>query len=250
MTASAQVITAGGLIMPDLRPHFKHLHWRAMPHSMGIEVASDWADKPADDPVFGLYKKCGLWTMDEAAILYNCAARAWGTWLDIGMHTGWTTAHVAESADVVIAIDPMRRVDEFAARGNENLREYVNVASSFDTSDEFFAHREKPGSWVAFSGVCIDGDHDRPCPMNDARNSAKHLADTGVILLHDAWGAPVFEAAIWLMDNGFKARFYDTVHGVICCWRGDFVPPNFNPLFGINWVQKRAASKFPFGRCV
>jgi hypothetical protein len=77
------MIYRSNLEAPDLTPHFKHLVSRPMPHSFGHDVPSDWGDKADDDPVFGLYKKCGMWTHDEAAILFNVAAAAWtfqGMW--------------------------------------------------------------------------------------------------------------------------------------------------------------------------
>ena len=215
--------TEGGLTMPDLRPNFRHLHWRVMGHSFGHEVASDWADKSIDDPVFGLYKNCGLWTMGEAAILYNVAKACPGNWLDIGAHTGWTTKHIAEGCNgPVFAIDPMFAVPEFHNRHVDNVGFWGHAM----TSQEFFS---KIDVRYRVDGVCIDGDHEPGAPLLDAQNAAKHLADTGVIMLHDGVGKPVQEAVEWLMANGFNARAYFTPHLVFCCWRGDFAPPDHIP---------------------
>lgn len=224
--------TGNGLTMPDLRPDFKHLHWRVMPHSFGKEVASDWADKADDDPVFGLYKNCGLWTMEEAAILYNVAKTLdLGSSLDIGSHTGWTTAHIVKGmGGPCDAVDPMLRLVDF------NLRMFANCSSALnldkvtitawsDTSSEFFP---KDKLWY-YSLICIDGDHEPGKPLEDAKNAAAHLAPTGVIMLHDGIGRPVREAVEWLMGNGFKARVFWTPHLVFCCWRGDFTPPEHRP---------------------
>lgn len=231
---------------PDLRPYFKHLHWRPMPHSRGVPVASDWADKSEDDPVFGLYKKCGLWTMEEATILSECAAQMSGSWLDIGCHTGWTSAHIIEGGGFVAALDPMLRNLEFLGRFRENTRKHPEIPCSELTSDEFFRFYKGP----FFCGVVIDGDHMSPHPLRDAQNSARHLAETGVILLHDAIGAPVHEAATWLMDNGFKCRMYFTTHMVACCWRGDFTPPAHQRDTSVDWqAVKRIMHPFDFSRC-
>lgn len=245
-----KTITIGGLTTPDLRPYFKHLHWRPMPHSMGVPVASDWADKTIDDPVFGLYKNCGLWTMDEAAILYNVVRQVKGNWLDIGAHTGWTAAHVLEAGGAVMALEPMLRIQGFADRINANIGTFELWESSYLRSDEYFEimlAKDLP----SFDGVIIDGDHDRPHPMRDAVNAATHLAETGVILMHDFTGKPVREAVTWLMDHGFHCRVYWTPHMVACCWRGEFHPPVYYREPRIPWHIVRAQlDDFDFKRCI
>lgn len=250
---------------PDLRPYFKHLHWRVMPHSMGHLVASDWADKADDDTVFGLYKNCGLWTRDEAAILYNAvfaAVRIDGRrrreWLDIGAHTGWTTQHIALAGADACAVDPIWGTDEENAFHyrfyHENMRWMLPWGSvarapiSFGlTSLEFF----KRARHDCYLGACIDGDHSEGKPLEDAKNAAQHLADTGVILFHDFIGRPVREAVTWLMDHGFKARVYYTPHMVACCWRGDFTPPVHERDERINWAPHISdmSKDFDFKRC-
>lgn len=224
------------LTAPDLRPYFKHLHWRKMGHSMGHLVASDWADKADDDPVFGLYKNCGLWTRDEAAILYVCAIRTNGVWVDVGSHTGWTSRNIcAGSNSGVLAIDPMLAVPEFNVRFRDNTRTLLNsVIGVGSTSSEFFSSIDDPNP-RRFVGFVIDGDHEPEKPLEDAQNAVRHLSDTGVIMFHDFIGAPVREAVTWLMDQGFKARVYWTPHMVACCWRGDFTPPEHESDPRIIW---------------
>ena len=220
----------GGLEMPDLRPHFKHLHWRVMGHSFGRLVASDWADKPDDDQ-WRIWKQCGLWCREEAAILYHCARtlRNRGTWVDIGAHTGWTSKHLQRgSRGIVECIDPMLANPCFSARFSENTglvypEMNLSVVSQLSpiTSDEYFAAMP----YQAPDGYVIDGDHLAPHPLHDAQNAAAHLRRNGVILLHDVIGPPVQEAVRWLQDNGFRTRIYLTPHVVACCWRGEFTPP-------------------------
>ncbi len=211
--------------MIDLRPYFHHTEWRPMPHSAGVDVGSDWTDKAADDPVFGIYKRCGFWTTVEASILHSCASQVKGSWLEIGSHTGWTTAHIAEPGNQVAAIDPMYANDEFRARALENLTNCGvadRVALCVATSDLYFviAHKER------YAGVCIDGNHDSPHPLRDAQNAHAVLENRGVILFHDAKGQPVLDGVAWLIEQGYKARVYGLTHGVAVCWRGnDLTPP-------------------------
>jgi hypothetical protein len=207
-----------------------------MGHSFGFPVGSDWEDKAVDDPVFGIYKNCGFWTEDEAEILYQCAIRVNGPALDIGCHSGWTTACILESPTIshCTAVDPMLRVQGFLDRWQDNLDACghldTRVTGCYNTSQEFF--RNRGGGlefWGAFSLICIDGDHTVPIPLKDAQAAAANLANTGVILMHDAIGWPVRDGLRWLMDNGFYGRLFLTPHCVAIAWRGDFTPPDHIP---------------------
>ena len=241
------MIYRSNLVCPDLAPRFKHLHVRPMPHSFGHSVPSDWADKADDDPIFGIYKKCGLWTHDEAAILYHVAQRsAREGWLDIGAHTGWTSAHISEATgEGVDCVDPMLAVDGFDFRFTENAGAAHYAFGK--TSNEFFSNVS--GLSLPWSGVCIDGDHEPGKPLEDAKNAAEHLADDGVIIFHDALGRPVRDAAQWLMQQGFKCRWYSTPHGILLCWRGDFTPPDHVPDPNLPDLKARCP-EFPFERTV
>ncbi len=253
--------------LPQPRPvHrcFNHLDIRPMPHSMGHSVASDWADKEVDDPVFGLYKNCGLWTHDEAAILLACASQmsVHGEWVDIGAHTGWTSKHINWGTNSrVLCVDPMLAVPEFCARFEENTQFWKSWIWP-QTSTEFFESRGS--SEHRYKGFCIDGDHEPGEPLKDVINAFQHLAPTGVILLHDFIGQPVRDAATWLMlfktgkpqnaatwlmfVGGMKCRVYRTPHMVAVLWRGDFTPPDHVPDPKLPDLFARCPD-FDFSRC-
>jgi hypothetical protein len=242
------LIYRSNLKCPDLTPHFKHLVSRPMPHSFGHDVPSDWGDKADDDPVFGLYKRCGMWTHDEAAILYNVAAGCQGDWCDIGAHTGWTGAHIGRALSdgySVICVDPLLKNDEVSRRCLEHLNSvYIDGGINGSTSLEYFEDGADP-----FEGFCIDGDHEPGKPLEDATNAAKHLAETGVIIFHDFIGQPVREAVQYLMAQGFHCRVYKTPHMVACCWRGGFVPPDHVPDPNLPDLFARCPD-FDFTRCL
>jgi hypothetical protein len=212
---------------PDLRPFFKHVFWREMPHSHGVLVGSDWSDKTDDDPTFGVYRRCGFWTMDEVAILYDVARQLGGMWLDIGGHTGWTSAHLALAGCSVVAIDPMYRLQAFRDRSRENLLAAgaIGIWRHPGTSEDYFATDRV----TRIDGSVIDGEHTAPMPLQDAIGSAQRMKAKGAILFHDAVGAPVQDGVLWLAQQGFQKRVYPTCHGVALCWRGELEPPPYVP---------------------
>ena len=227
------MIYRSNLTAPDLTPHFKYLHSRVMGHSFGHDVLSDWADKADDDPVFGIYKRCGFWTHDEAAILYNVAKSVEGEWCDIGAHTGWTSAHIyAATGEEVNCVDPLLRRSDVALRLEENtgfpfLWQWpIKSESLFDPLS---------GREMNLSGVVIDGDHEPGAPLADAQGAVAHLASGGVILFHDFVGLPVREAVRWLMlEQEMRVKLYLTPHVVACCWwNRDWEPPHHVPDPGI-----------------
>lgn len=218
---------------------------------MGHDVLSDFADRSASDPLLGLYKNCGFWTHDEAAILYTCAMLMGGRWIDIGCHTMWTTAHIAAAGCDVLGIDPMLPVPEFAARAAENKlglpqenRRRINAIGATSKTAFALLGEEKA------SGIVVDGDHCHPCPLEDAESARKHLEETGFVLFHDFIGRPVREGVEYLMACGFKCKVYWTPHMVACCWRGDIAPPHHTPDPQINWeAVKSSMPDFDFARC-
>lgn len=217
-----------------------------MPHSLGQPVLSDWADMP-DDHELKLYKNCGFLNRDEASILYQCAKQVGGMWLDIGAHTGWTALHMAAAAARVFALDPMIAHEGFRKRAEDNVcraRLYDRVLLKPWTSTMYFT-LEKPEQ--LFDGVMIDGDHCWMNPLYDAVQSFKHLASTGVILLHDFIGGPVREATKYLMCEGMKCRIYCASSQLLAvCWRGTFTPPDYTPDPKIDWqrvLEPLAATK-------
>lgn len=247
MTATSDYL--GNLECPDLRSYFPHLRERPMAHTFGRVEICDWADKPLNDPVFG--NPPGFWNREEVSILHAAASQKRGLWLDIGSHTGFTTAHIADPFNRVVAVEPMLWNTEFFIRFRDNTGIYSDLILPWaGRSDQFFATVAGCPEPV-FDGIVIDGDHNAPCPLLDAQNAHDRLRPHGVILLHDAIGGPVQEAATWLMDRGYRCRMYMTPHVVACCWRGDWKPPDHIPDPSIDWerVKRDYMAGFDFSRC-
>lgn len=208
---------------------------------MGHEIPSD----PDFEP------NCGYWSDDEAAILHHIAKSRPGRWLDIGARFGWTAAHLIAAGARVTLIDPALKYQAQSERMERNLRNYWDglVMISAKAADEFF---DCHGTDFAWDGFVIDGNHDSPFPLNDAKNCHAHANEASVIVFHDTWGRPIREGIEWLIDSGWSTRFYDTPNGVAVCWRDDWTPPHHIPDPSIDWAQVRLhrAPEFDFSRTV
>lgn len=249
------MIYRSNIVAPDLTPHFKHLQSRELAgYSFGHDVLSDWGDKSPDDPVFGLYTKCGFWSHDEAAILYAIGKEKPGRWLDIGAHTGWTTAHLAAAGCRVTALEPMSALGGWQRRIEENLKApelwdgveevcYLRSDQWFETDSPFHPSR--------FRGVVIDGDHEWGHPKADALGAHARLEPDGVILFHDGMGGPTWEGVYALLDLGYRCHVYLTPQIVMCCYNDEyFTPPVHVPDPKIDWreIQTNHMKDFAWGR--
>lgn len=232
------MIYRSNLTAPDLVPNFKHVRSEPEQTSFGHDVLHDWAD--GGYPVEG-ENPPGFLTHDEAAILYNVASRFPGAWLDIGAHTGWTTAHVEATGSYVTSVEPL----DIHKRFRENVG-YRHTAFTRATSFLYFSSIDDN---FLYDGVMIDGDHCPGEPLVDAILSAAHLKKRGAIVFHDFIGGPVQEAATWLMDRGFNARVYFTPFMLAVCWRGDFTPPDHTPDPNLPDLKDRCPG-FDFARCI
>lgn len=217
---------------------FDHVAWRPLPYSMGVPIGSDWQDKPADDPVFGLYRTCGFWSEAESEFLADVADQfTGGEWLEIGAHTGWCTDILTRDAGRITSIEPMFSLREWFKRFAVNVDlGCAKVMPWAGRSDQYFEVWDGAGGRT-FDGVLIDGDHNHPCPLNDAKNSFDRLNGRAVVLLHDFRGPAVWDAAKYLVDRGMKFKVYPSVHMVCVCWRGEFDPPPTFQEGETDWVK-------------
>jgi hypothetical protein len=207
------------LTCPDLSRYFKLLD--PPKQIRGHDAPSD----PEFEP------DCTFWTHDEAAILYNVVKQVGGLWVDVGARFGWTTAHIAASANV-IAVDPELRLAGALSRFESNTKH------CWGSIVKLIWQPEQDWARVKVDGVVIDGNHDDPYPLEDAIKAHGATQDDAVILFHDFWGAPIRRAVRWLIDAGYQSKIYYTPNGVAVCWRGlpDFVPPLHVSDSTIEWA--------------
>jgi hypothetical protein len=210
---------------------------------MGHDMPSD----PDYDP------NCGYWTHDEAAILSAILSDIRFTGkeaVDIGCRFGWTSKIINWNTNAFVAcVDPGLQQQKHFERFwvNTGFPAYWTFA---ETAASFLRHPRT----MKYSIFVIDGNHDEPEPLNDARGALANAAEECVIFLHDFWGRPIQDAAAFLCSVGFNCKVYRTPNGVACCWRGfdGWKPPEHLADVLINWDQVRAdnAPSFDFEACL
>lgn len=191
-----------------------------------------------------MFEGCGYATADEAAILCALADLTRGRWLEFGAHTGWTAAHLALGGARVVAIDPeyvccvYNKTGDparFLSRAQDNL-DRAGVADRVQLVGGYSTLYVDDHPDDLFDGVFIDGDHSPPFPLLDVRAACKVLRPgRGIVALHDALGAPVWDAIRWLLDDGWHWRLYRTPQLLAVCWRGDFTPPDHLADASFDW---------------
>jgi hypothetical protein len=226
------MIYHSNLTGPDLSEHFKLL-LKPRPWSLGHDIPSD----PDYEP-----DNCFI-SHDEAAILWNCARAAPGLWVDIGCRFGWTSAHIASAGVQVAAIDQALIVEQLYNRFDSNMHYFwprliTVIEAPAAEGLALLASTDK-----LFSGFCIDGNHDSPEPVNDARGCLKIAAQDCCMVFHDFRGRPIRDAVRYLMNQGFKSRVYWTPAMMAVCWRGYFVPPVHVRDPKIDWAMVRRAAE-------
>ena len=133
----------------------------------------------------------------------------------------------------MLCVDPILKYGSPEHRRfSENLGElYGGVIALPYTSEIFFRNRALEQIITRYHGFVIDGNHDAPEPLNDCKGALAIAQPDCIIALHDGRGKPIIDAAAFLMDHGFSARFYCTPNGVFICWRGfdGWLPPDHDP---------------------
>lgn len=199
---------------------------------------------------------CGFMELDDIAILYNTFQQIPGkTVVDIGARFGWTAKAIHQATGAcVVCVDPILKFGTpERQRFDDNLGDTGRrVIVSAEVSQRFFLDCHMEHSHVRYSGFVIDGNHDDQEPLNDCIGAVSLAAEDAIILLHDGRGKPIYDAATWLMDQGWKCRFYYTPAGMFVCWRGfdGWEPPIHLEDSALDIAgMERAMDGFDFGRC-
>jgi len=180
---------------------------------------------------------CTFMTEDEIAILY---ATLHGphlnrkTTVEIGSRFGWTAKAInGATGGCVLCVDPILKYGSpEQQRFKENLGPaFGSVIAIPRTSEVFFRDRHLESTRSHYSAFVIDGNHEDIQPTNDCKGALSLATEDCIVILHDARGLPVCRAAEFLMEQGFRVRFYVTPNGVFVAWRGfeGWEPPAHDP---------------------
>ncbi len=184
---------------------------------------------------------CTFMTQDELAILCATFRRLHGrTVVEIGSRFGWSAKAVhSATGGCVLCLDPILHYDTAEwNRFRQNLGDtFGSVIAIPRTSQQFFLYRNTENVVTRYSGFVIDGCHDTPEPLKDAKGCVSLSTPDCIIVFHDGRGWPVQDGVAWLLDQGFKARYYSTPNGMFVCWRGfdNWSPPDHDPDPAVDW---------------
>lgn len=180
----------------------------------------------------------GFISRDEAHILYNSALRFEGAvGLEIGCWLGWSSCHLALAGLKLDVVDPMLGNPDAYGRVSSSLHEAgvadrvslfpgLSPAKVLELSNLF--RRRWPF-------IFIDGSHDAPAPLNDAKAAHLVAADDALVLFHDVAAPDVEQGLAYLRDLGWQTLLYQTMQIMAAAWRGKAVPITHIPDPKIAW---------------
>jgi len=118
--------------------------------------------------------------MGRVAVINEILGKIGGrTYLEIGIRYGRTFNRII--APRKIGVDPVNA----APRVREHLLGHMGATYHCKTSDEFFVHHGHIFSNQKIDVALIDGLHTYGQSLKDVINCLAHLADNGVIVMHD-----------------------------------------------------------------
>ncbi|HAN45133.1 MAG TPA: macrocin O-methyltransferase, partial [Cyanobacteria bacterium UBA8156] len=193
----------------------------------------------------------GFLSRDEAHVLYNNALQFRGkSALEVGCWMGWSAVHLALAGVHLDIIDPILAKPE--AR--------QSVESSLEAARqeflEFGSYVLHPGyspqkvdelaqSGKTWSLIFIDGNHDRPAPLEDAQACVKYAAPDAMILFHDLASPEVTEGLDFLRCHGWNVMVYQTMQIMGVAWRGNVQPVRHVPDPAVTWTVPEHLRPYP-----
>jgi predicted O-methyltransferase YrrM len=181
----------------------------------------------------------GFLSRDEAHLLYNIALEfSEKPVLEIGCWMGWSACHLALANVQLDVIDPLLSKPEIYQTVSNSLtaagvRERVNLISgcSPHTVQELAVQKQYP-----WSLIFIDGNHDRPAPLEDAKTCIQFAATDAAIVFHDLASPEVAEGLEYLRQQGWNTMVYQTMQIMGIAWRGQVRPVRHIPDPRVDWT--------------
>jgi glycosyltransferase involved in cell wall biosynthesis/predicted O-methyltransferase YrrM len=180
----------------------------------------------------------GFLNRDEAHILYGTALRFRGQRaLEIGCWLGWSAAHLAAAGVELDVVDPLLADPEIHGSVLASLR-HARLAARVR-----LLPGASPGRVLDLAGVerrrwsliFVDGNHDRPHPLLDAKTAALVAEDDALIMFHDLVSPEVAEGLDFLRANGWNTMIYQTMQIMGAAWRGRVEPAAHIPDPSVEW---------------
>ena len=159
--------------------------------------------------------------------------------LEIGCWLGWSACHLALGGVELDVVDPLLADPDFYGSVMRSLSaasiyERVHLVPGSSPSKVFRLHNSERRNWTLFF---IDGNHERPGPLQDAK--AAHVVATpdALVLFHDLVSPDVTEGLSYLRDESWQTMIYQTMQIMGVAWRGQCSPLRHVPDPAINWPK-------------
>lgn len=181
----------------------------------------------------------GFLSRDEAHLLYNIALKFKGQpTLEIGCWMGWSACHLALGGVELDVVDPLLgKPDIYQTVSNSlaaaGVRDCVNLVPGYSPQavQELARRRQQP-----WSLIFIDGNHERPGPLQDAQVCSQLAAADAAIVFHDLASPDVAEGLAYLRQQGWNTLVYQTMQIMGIAWRGNVQPVRHIPDPRVRWT--------------
>jgi len=182
----------------------------------------------------------GFVSRDEAHILFNTALLFHGQRaLEIGCWLGWSACHLALGGVELDVVDPILADPDFygsvtASLSAAGVNNQVHLIPGGSPGEVLRLHNRERRSWAL---IFIDGNHERPGPLQDAKAAHLVAAPDALVLFHDLASPDVTEGLDYLRDQGWQTMIYQTMQVMGVAWRGKCRPVPHSPDPAIDWPQ-------------
>jgi len=227
-------------IAPGLRPVFPDAYFPNL--TLGDRTPIAWPylrkEVPHNWYVDRRSPTVGFLSRDEAHLLYNLALAFQGKpALEIGCWMGWSACHLALAGVQLDVVDPLLSDPGVHQTVSDSLtsagvRDQVNLVPGYSPQavQALAAQRQQP-----WSLIFIDGNHERPGPLEDAMVCAQLAAPDAAIVFHDLASPDVAEGLEYLRQQGWNTMVYQTMQIMGVAWRGQVQPVRHLPDPSVRW---------------